>query len=228
MATLANQKPVINPPSNTLTRKQKFGTVVFSLLGVIIFVFWYTQLKTNLYYIPLGGVEVMRLKATPVATSTQNAVDLTKDTDGDGLPDYMEINQYHTSPYLTDSDGDGISDYQEVVQSTDPNCAQGANCALGGLYGGGAVTSSVSTKAAFDITAAQQATIQKAFGEKPDPAVIRQSLLASASTDTDRQQISKLTDEQILYLYQQMLASIPVDATQPVAPAVAAPAISNQ
>ncbi len=39
-----------------------------------------------------------------------------KDSDGDGIPDELEINTYHTNPYLADSDGDGIPDGQELAR----------------------------------------------------------------------------------------------------------------
>jgi len=46
------------------------------------------------------------------------------DTDGDGLSDGQEVNQYHTDPKKADSDGDGLSDYDEVMKyHTDPNKA---------------------------------------------------------------------------------------------------------
>ncbi len=53
-----------------------------------------------------------------------------KDTDGDGLTDYQEINIYHTSAYLVDSDSDRISDKDEVIQGTNPNCAEGEDCSF--------------------------------------------------------------------------------------------------
>lgn len=40
--------------------------------------------------------------------------DRTKDTDGDGIPDYQEINEYHTDPTNPDTDGDGWNDYEEL------------------------------------------------------------------------------------------------------------------
>src|ERR1035437_5253736 len=44
-----------------------------------------------------------------------------KDSDGDGLTDWEEINLYHTDPYDPDTDHDGLSDYDEVkVYHTDP------------------------------------------------------------------------------------------------------------
>ncbi|RSN67841.1 hypothetical protein D9Q81_07380 [Candidatus Korarchaeum cryptofilum] len=47
-----------------------------------------------------------------------------RDSDGDGIPDYKEVNEYHTDPNRADSDGDGLSDYDEIFKyHTDPNRA---------------------------------------------------------------------------------------------------------
>jgi hypothetical protein len=43
-----------------------------------------------------------------------------RDTDGDGLSDGDEVNQYHTNPLLADTDGDGIPDGIEIQTSTNP------------------------------------------------------------------------------------------------------------
>ena len=47
--------------------------------------------------------------------------DYTTDTDGDGLPDYDEVNSYNTDPNSTDTDEDGYDDLTEVEKGTDPN-----------------------------------------------------------------------------------------------------------
>ena len=44
----------------------------------------------------------------------------TDDSDGDGLPDYLERTVYHTDPYNPDTDGDGWGDGEEVALGTDP------------------------------------------------------------------------------------------------------------
>ena len=53
-----------------------------------------------------------------------------KDTDGDGLSDYDELNRYKTSPYLKDSDSDTYDDNAEIASGNDPNCPKGQDCAF--------------------------------------------------------------------------------------------------
>lgn len=63
----------------------------------------------------------------------------TADSDGDGLEDGEEVNEYETDPTNPDSDGDGLSDGQEIQMGTDPNevtpvpAASAAFLAGGGL-----------------------------------------------------------------------------------------------
>ncbi len=47
----------------------------------------------------------------------------TLDTDGDGLSDWDEVDNYGTDPLDDDSDDDGYNDYVEVTVSSDPNDA---------------------------------------------------------------------------------------------------------
>lgn len=47
-------------------------------------------------------------------------VDKIKDSDGDGLTDFEESNQYGTNPNNSDTDGDGFSDGDEVKNGYDP------------------------------------------------------------------------------------------------------------
>ncbi|WP_367875033.1 ThuA domain-containing protein [Luteolibacter sp. Populi] len=42
------------------------------------------------------------------------------DTDGDQVNDGFEVNDSHTSPFLTDTDDDGLSDYAEINGNSDP------------------------------------------------------------------------------------------------------------
>jgi hypothetical protein len=46
---------------------------------------------------------------------------MTRDSDGDGIPDVDEVNKYHTNPNSRDTDSDGLTDYQEIfVYHTNP------------------------------------------------------------------------------------------------------------
>jgi len=109
-------------------------TVMWSLavLGCISLIFgglrWFTSLR-----IPFA-LEGEIAQANINASNTNQTVSLLelkqKDTDGDGLNDYDELNLYKTSPYLPDTDSDGTPDGVEVQNSTDPNCPTGQDCSL--------------------------------------------------------------------------------------------------
>ena len=43
-----------------------------------------------------------------------------KDSDGDGIPDFLETNKYHTNPFSKDTDKDGLSDKFEIDNGLDP------------------------------------------------------------------------------------------------------------
>jgi len=50
-----------------------------------------------------------------------NYLNMTRDSDGDGIPDVDELSKYHTNPNSRDTDSDGLTDYQEVfAYQTDP------------------------------------------------------------------------------------------------------------
>jgi hypothetical protein len=99
-----------------------------------------------------------------------------KDTDSDGLSDYVELFSYQTSPYLGDSDSDGVSDAQEVAKQTDPNCPATESCG---------VVSPVSAGDGADLP----------------PEFLRQALKASGVPQAT---LDGLEDEDIVRLYAQV------------------------
>lgn len=58
---------------------------------------------------------------TDVEEATYGTNPLVADTDIDGLGDYEEIKIYHTNPLLADTDGDGYLDGAEVKNGYNPN-----------------------------------------------------------------------------------------------------------
>lgn len=54
-------------------------------------------------------------------TSGVNNAASKKDTDGDGLSNYLEKHVWHSNPFSTDTDGDGYLDNTEVINGYNPN-----------------------------------------------------------------------------------------------------------
>ncbi|MFH1078008.1 MAG: hypothetical protein V1745_01845 [Patescibacteria group bacterium] len=148
-----------------------------------------------------------------------------RDTDGDGISDYDEENILSTSPYLRDTDGDGTPDNAELAMGTNPTCATGDACAALRID-----TSALSSSTNWmipgkesDVGESFYAEFQRGANEgkaalraagatstdlEPtlirDPDEIRKILRASASLDQTL--VEKLTDAQLLELYDQAVA----------------------
>ena len=118
----ANQAP------EPLNKNQKIAAASLAVFAILIIVLWAAQLRNNIYG-PFNSSPSGNLAATEATDQTQALKN--KDTDGDGLSDYDELNVYLTSPYLADTDSDGLSDSAEIKNNTDPNCPQGRTCTSG-------------------------------------------------------------------------------------------------
>ena len=197
------KKPTTQDIKN-LPRQQKMAVVFLALLTIGIIVIWTLQLNAQLRK-PYGTDK--KLTPTPAASSTDEILK-SKDTDGDGLSDYDEINIYHTSPYLEDTDGDGINDKQEITQGTDPNCPTGKVCNAGdGLIS----TSSVSSVISSSTVSGEAAPLTNS-GEVT-PALLRQILLQNGY---DKATLDKVSDDEIMNSYleanRSQSASTPIPA----------------
>lgn len=123
-----SEKPT--PPP--LDKNQKIAAAGLAVFAVLIVVLWVAQLRNNIYgpfNAPAGSSQVAQTGLDDQAA--KDAALKAKDTDGDGLSDYDELNIYKTSPYLADTDGDGLKDGDEVKAGTDPNCPKGKTCGQG-------------------------------------------------------------------------------------------------
>lgn len=114
-----------------------------------------------------------------------------KDTDQDGISDFDELKVYNTSPYLSDSDSDGLTDLEEIAGGSDPICPKGVNCfAFSDLQAG-------------DQPVPTQVDPSALLGGNLSADQIRQLLLQSG---TSADVVNSLTDQEVLSVYQEVLA----------------------
>lgn len=123
-----------------LSRGQKIAAFGLGSFAFFIVIIWALQFKSGITD-PLDYEKAIEKARQNQQASEQGGLceggtcndlseeDLrTKDTDGDGLWDWDELNVYSTSPYLEDSDSDGFSDKQEIDSGNNPACAAGQEC----------------------------------------------------------------------------------------------------
>ena len=126
----------------------------------------------------------------------------TKDTDGDGLSDYDEINVYHTSPYLEDTDGDGVSDGVEVKLRTDPLCNEKtSNCGFLSANPGATSTTTVATSTT-PAENVDQTLLIKALSGQGDADTMRQILIQGGA---NADQVKLLSDADLMSMYADVL-----------------------
>ena len=155
----------------------------------------------------------------PFPTNADNESLKTKDTDGDGLSDYDELNGYQTSPYLSDTDSDGMNDAEEVAKQSDPNCPEGRDCREIAPSGSGDVSDKemdIMTEAtagldigpkgvdgeadAVELTTEAEANKQL---ENLTPAQVKQLLIDSGKVS--KEQLDKIDDETLMRVYQEVI-----------------------
>lgn len=123
------------PKFHHLERSQKVAVAVLAFFAFLIIIIWSVQFKKSITQ-PFAYQPHQQTTANeqlnnicPNGQCNQSEEELkNKDTDGDGLSDWDELNIYNTSPYLEDSDSDGFSDKQEIDNDKDPNCPVGRDC----------------------------------------------------------------------------------------------------
>ncbi len=163
--------------------REKITTSAIILVAFLGVIAGYWQLSQGLNVSKLLGKSMTQTTETPVAP-----LDFQKDTDSDGLTDYEEQFTHKTSPYLEDSDSDGVTDKEEIDAGHDPNCPGTESC--NGLVVTG------DTGAVVDAN-------QGIGTNQLSPDRLRELLKASGATD---EQLSALSDEDLLSLYQQAAA----------------------
>jgi len=186
-----------NNHQNTVKRRALIVLVVFGFIA-IYFGIWHIRQKITVPFEPV--VSTNEERASTNATNEQVESLRERDTDGDGLNDFDELNIYKTSPYIADSDSDGLNDNVEIAGGTDPNCPEGQTCDR-------VLTNTSSTNAADELFPDLVPT------EMPDKATTDLSnfsvdelrkILKDAGASAD--EVDKISDEDLLATYQEVLA----------------------
>ena len=125
----------------------------------------------------------------------------TKDTDQDGLNNYQEIYQYHTSIFLPDTDSDGFTDFEEVTSGNDPLCPTSQYCNLLRFITPATKVSDIIQDVAVD----PDLTVQQAAANE-----FRQFLFDNGMS---QEEVDQLTDEDLMVIFQAVYESdiIPTD-----------------
>lgn len=133
-----------------------------------------------------------------------------RDTDGDGLFDYDEINVYKTSPYLEDTDSDGLSDYEEVQSLSDPTCPKGTDCY--GLNDNFLEASSspvialpeLNTNITTGINTEDEKLMESLSTGEIDLNILRAMLISNGLNADD---VNKISDDELKAIYLQAVAN---------------------
>jgi len=206
------------PTPPPLDKNQKIAAAGLAVFAVLIVALWAAQLKNNIYgpfNSPAGQNQIV------ADAQNSDAALMAKDTDGDSLSDYDELNIYKTSPYLADTDSDGFKDAEEINSGNDPNCPQGQTCAAGLLDNTAASQATSTPGASGDILnnllnqfGAKEPTTQPASGANSlspdqlnalkniDAASLRALLL---SNGMDKATLDKISDADLIKSFQETL-----------------------
>src|SRR3989344_5945249 len=142
-----------------------------------------------------------------------------KDTDKDGLNDFIELYNSRTSPYLRDSDSDGIDDKTEIDQGADPNCPKGQDCGLPVVAPTNLNIGNTNESAKFTNAPILNQASDALSGNLP-PAELRKILISSGAPENT---INGLSDDELVKLYNEVLGNQPtVGINTPVANSSAA------
>lgn len=192
------QGEYLNSAPITRPHREKFNSVLILSIGFFAIIIGGVSMWVNLAN-PFEEVFKQSQKQQEALAAQQQAQMLaqqSKDTDGDGLNDYDELNKYNTSPYLKDSDGDNVDDKSETSRGTDPNCPEGQNCFAGTASADGSVPSTQTSIAnpTIEIT----------------PAYIRQMMKQNGATDAE---IGALSDDDLMAEFNAYVAANPAVAS---------------
>jgi len=195
----------------SLGKNQKIAVAILGVLAVIVIIAWMAQLKKSING-PFSYNPTETTKSTTTCEGPECQESLkTKDTDGDGLTDWDELNIYGTSPYLEDSDSDGIPDKEEIEAGADPNCPAGRDCSALADISSESSEEASSTELDLnlgstgeELTSDQEKILQDILAGQVDASALREMLLESGM---DQETLNQISDEDLLASYKEVLKS---------------------
>lgn len=207
---------------DTFDRRHKVGLGLLVAAMITIVIVWYVQLRQNIVT-PLYGNNNGNQNTAVLSQEQQTQSDLrNKDTDGDGLNDWDELNLYKTSPYLADTDSDSFDDKQEIESGKDPTCPEGQTCVVSTApsttntdssfesptlenllnQNSGVTQTETNSTSTTNLSADEKNALREALGENAQPTDLRKLLLQAGM---DQKTLDSLTDEQIVTTFQEMI-----------------------
>jgi len=205
-----------DPPlmqENRLGKSQKIAVAVLAFFAFLVFVFWLSQFKKNINGPFQYGSGNQDSNQTQLVDTTVNEEEISKgkDTDGDGLNDWDELNIYKTSPYLEDGDSDGFSDGEEIKNDKDPNCPVGRDCGAQDplIIPENEPTETpaapIPSQTVEDSTVApSEQSAQSILSGQGDAKALRELLISSGM---DKTMLDAISDEELMKFYQETLTN---------------------
>jgi hypothetical protein len=221
-----NRQELPNAAGTKLSREQKAGFVFVIVCGLTALIFGGQYLWTHLASPFVISYTGPRFVTGSEAEQAQLAEQKQLDSDTDGINDYDEMYVYKSSPYLSDSDSDGVPDGTEITGGQDPNCAQGAECAVANDETITLDENLQELDAQAEALAKEQAALQQALSDLYGMPIseIRQLLVQSGA---DPKQVEALSDDQVMQMYtgvlqqlesEQQISGLSDSIAQPIAP----------
>ncbi len=196
------------PNQNSLSNEQKIGFVLLLAFSILAIGLGILQIRNTMY-----GSFALNNQVPANLKDQVDTIDALRfrDTDRDGLSDYDELYVYGTSPYLADTDGDGIPDGVEVKNGTNPNCAEGTDCSImssktelaTSTVDAGVDSSTIPNDPVppvLDIQAAMQ-----------DPAQVRKMLI---SAGVQAEVVNKVSDGDLLQMVKELMVSSTISTSK--------------
>ncbi len=199
-----------------LTREQKVSAVLLTVCGILAMGLSLVRIRAHISEPFLVSKSSILATKKLIGETNVQKEDREKriDTDGDGLSDYDEVNQYHTNPNLRDTCGDGVSDNIRVTTGKNLDCVGNRGPGAGAIDTAavkarfdevmapidlkglqGAVPNIPGVTVPQDAPGATQATIEQAVPR--EPAAIRAMLVGKVADE----KLKLISDDELLKMY---------------------------